>query len=33
MQNYVAPEVEIMEVTIEKGFATSTEGLDDGGIW
>ena len=32
-QNYVVPEVEMLEVTIEKGFAASTEELGDGGIW
>ena len=32
-QNYVTPEVEVMEIAIEKGFAASLEDLGDGGAW
>ncbi len=32
-QNYVAPEIEVLDVVIEKGFATSAEGLEDGDTW
>lgn len=37
-QNYLTPEVEVIEIAIEKGFAASTDGLDteglgDGGAW
>lgn len=28
---YEAPKVEVIEVEVEKGFATSPEGLGDGG--
>lgn len=31
--NYVIPEIEILGIAAEKGFATSTEDLEDGGIW
>ncbi len=31
MENYEAPKVEIIEVEVEKGFAVSNEGLEDGG--
>ena len=29
--NYVAPEIEILEVNVEKGFAASNEDPEDGG--
>ncbi len=32
-QNYVTPAVEVMEISIEKGFAASVEDLGDGGVW
>lgn len=34
--NYEAPQVEVIEVEVEKGFATSTAPIDDmpyGGSW
>lgn len=30
---YEAPQVEVIEVEVEKGFAVSNEGLNDGGTW
>ena len=30
IKNYEAPQVEIVEVEVEKGFAVSGEGWDDG---
>jgi hypothetical protein len=30
-QNYVTPEVDVIEVEIEKGFAASSEDPEDGG--
>ena len=30
---YEAPQVEIIEVEVEKGFAASTEGLEQGETW
>ena len=32
IMNYEAPQVEIVEVEVEKGFATSN-GIDDMGYW
>lgn len=28
-KGYIAPEIEIVEVQVEKGFAGSTDGIDD----
>lgn len=33
MNIYEAPVVEVIEVEVEKGFATSAEGLEDGETW
>ena len=30
---YESPQVELIEVNVEQGFATSMEGLNDGGAW
>ena len=30
---YEAPQVEIIEVEVEKGFANSVESVNDGGNW
>lgn len=30
---YVAPQVEVIEVEVEKGFSSSFETIDDGGNW
>lgn len=30
--NYEAPEVEVIEVEVEKGFATSTESWEEGNV-
>lgn len=30
---YTAPTVEILEIKVEKGFATSSAPWDDGGTW
>ena len=32
-KNYIAPEVEVIEVEIEKGFAESVKFGDEPGIW
>ena len=31
--SYEAPQVEVIEVEVEKGFATSPQPLEDGGTW
>lgn len=31
--NYEAPQVEVIEVEVENGFATSPQPLEDGGTW
>ena len=32
-KNYISPEVEIIEVAVEKGFAESVIFSDESGIW
>ena len=32
-QNYIAPQVEVIEVEVEKGFATSSIPVGDEGVW
>lgn len=30
---YVAPSVEVIQVQVERGFAATAPGFEDGGIW